>query len=214
MLKRRRNERKTKNYTMMYTLIALILTVFYATFAQPLAHKLETILPGDSSGWWWPWPWNPDSSGKEDSSHHGGGSGPYHPGGGNDNTKEWDVGFVNAVKTSSKGSVYEVSAPTYEKLAARFDVVFVDPGDEITYTFTIKNLGSIDAKIQNIITTVSNGDNDVIEFKVRGINVGDVLKVGKTKDVVVTASFKKGHYDEIPVGVKKTLNVAIEYVQK
>lgn len=224
MRRRRKNNRKAKNYTVMYTLAAIILTVFYATFAQPLAHRLDIIMPGNSSNWWWPWwPWHSDEN--QDSLPSGDNNSNSNTNTNNKNInkssyssskdagKEWDVGFINVVKTSSLGDAYEVSSPVYNKLTASFNVAFINPGDAITYTFTIKNLGMIDAKIEAIETSVSNDASDAIKFNVEGIEVGDELDVGQTKDVKVTANYidnASGNQDT----AKKTLNVVIQYVQK
>jgi len=146
---------------MIFAITAILLTVFYATFAQPLAHKLDTLLPDNSQGYF-PWfPWNNDDGDDDSDKHHGK---PVPP----ENKVQWDVGFINVEKTATKGDAYEITAPSFDKFNATFHVALVNPGDEITYTFTIKNKGKINAKVAAIeVITLSNEFSGAIKFKVK-----------------------------------------------
>ena len=121
MEKKRNDEKKRKNYVIVFALIVLFLSVGYATFVQPLAHK--------------PPIWS------------------YY---------EWDVGFIKSEKVKITGHAVENQPVSHTLTRGYFNITLYKPGDSVTYDFTIKNMGNIDAKVQNIYTYVSNEKTDAV----------------------------------------------------
>lgn len=182
---------KKPSYTIYIVLTAIILTVGYATFAQPLAHKLSTILFDNSRFG----PWNSNTPNNNQNNNQSTNTNNSQvPTKQNNNynnnsisTKQWDVSFIDAKKENMNGNVVEVYPVSYNKLSATFSVEFNNPEDSITYEFTVKNKGELDAKLDgyDIITT----NNDNFKFDVEGLNKGDILKVNKTAKIKIKTTY-------------------------
>lgn len=229
-IRRPKNERDRKNYTLIIVMLVAGFSLGYSITALPLAHKLDNELPDGYHYGVWPWDWF-----RSDGYDYYKGSGRFGTGQGSDTdnngqgnengknsvlkdgsddaSKKWNIGFTDAVKTASVGSASEAIKPKVSKENVEFGVSLMEPGDSITYTVTIKNMGIIDAKVSNIKTTYNNGDSDAIIFKIEGIQVGDELDAGKTKKVKITAMFDE-NYTTMPASTVKTLSMKIDYVQK
>lgn len=122
----------------------------------------------------------------------------------------WDVHFEN-MSDGAKVGYAEIA--TTGKLTASGTTVsgsfgtLKAPGDSITYTFDVKNAGSINAKItginpttpgktcapattggsSSVATTVCNGITYTIQYTTGGKNlaVGDTLTAGETKQITM-----------------------------
>ena len=124
----------------------------------------------------------------------------------------WDIRFTDMYQQRKIGTASEISAPSYSSTKASFHVSLSKPGDEITYNLTIKNNGSLNAKVSSIYVMPENNDGDSILYFVDGINVGDFLDAGKSTNMAVTAKFNS---NGSPVsGVVKSVSVIINYVQR
>ena len=217
----RKLDKKDKNYVIVFATIVLVLAVGYAYFAQPLAHRLKTVKENTGSTWWDLW-WLDDEE-KANDNNDNNNKKIFNPkkyifspifnwkNGDQSNFDKWDIGFIGATKESSTGTATEVAAPTFTKLRATFYVHLTQPGDSITYDYTIKNSGDLDAKVSEIKTTISDDSHNII-FKTSGLEVGDVIKVGQTKHIKVTSLFNP-EYDGITVDEKRTIDIIVNYVQ-
>lgn len=225
-MRKRINQRKSKNYTLLFALIVATLTVGYATFAQPLAHKLDVLLPDNSRFGPWVRPNSDDNSnkGSDSNKNNNGNYTNYNNGNGtsesdiasninNNPTVDtvWNVGFVGAKKESSTGNARESEAVTFDQFHAYFYISLYGPGDSFTYEFTIKNKGSLDAKV-NKVEAVATYNNDLIIFSIIGINEGDILKAGQTAKVLVTVSYNNS-YTTLPATRNEKMVFSINYVQ-
>ena len=215
----RKLNKKDRNYVIVFATIVLVLSVGYAYFAQPLAHRLKTVKEKTGSTWWDLWWLNSDDKSDESNSKKE----TFDPkkyifspifnweNGDQSNIDKWDIGFIGAEKESATGSATEAAAPTFTKLRATFYVHLTQPGDSITYDYTIKNSGDLAAKVSEIKTTISD-DSENIMFKTSGLDVGDVIKVGETKHIKVTSIFNP-EYEGPGVDEKRTIDIVINYVQ-
>ncbi|MBR3229974.1 MAG: hypothetical protein IKF91_04020 [Bacilli bacterium] len=214
--KKIKNSESYNNYTILYvvSLVALFV-IWFTAFAQPLAYNNRLLLFNNKKD-------NNYSNNEKDKSQNN-----------NDNTKTntnntpaernsgvrkssnfmWDVGFVNMDLSSKVGQAVEVISPSFTKTRANFHVSLVEPGDEISYNIDIKNSGTIDAKVSDIIINPITEIDDPILFVFSGIEVGDELDAGKTTTVSVNVKYNPNY-----TGPKDKLSqdfvVYINYVQK
>ena len=212
---------KAKNYTAIIVLLALMLTAGYATFAQPLAYRLATVLSDNSRFGLWYGDNNGDGVGDSDGAGEGNAAsfllrngvlGYYSTQTSTQaSIKRWDVGFVNVKMVDLKGTAREKIKASFDNLSATFDVLLSNPGDSITYEFTIKNKGIIDAKLDSYDIIVN--DNEAIKFDVENLVKGEALNVGKTKKIRVTTSFDSEATTTPDVTTEK-IKIILRYVQK
>lgn len=125
---------------------------------------------------------------------------------------DWNVGFVDAERVGITGNATENQPVSYTLTRGYFYVSLHQPGDSVTYDFTIKNLGSIKAKVQSIYAFATNDKTDAILFKVDGLKVGDVLNPGETVKLRVKASYNENIIG--PPATSRELYVIVNYVQK
>ena len=113
---------------------------------------------------------------------------------------------------SKIGSAREITPPTYTSTKATFHVTLTEPGDQITYDLTIKNCGTLNAKISSIYVLPENNDDDVILFYISGVEEGDALDAGKSVNLSVTAKYNE-HIASLP-NIVKNVSVIVNYVQR
>ncbi|MBQ9011273.1 MAG: hypothetical protein IJ093_01330 [Bacilli bacterium] len=128
------------------------------------------------------------------------------------NSVAWDIGFTNAVESSKSGNAKELSPVNFTKTMATFGVYLKEPGDQMSYKFTIKNSGELDAKVESIYIIPTNQASDAIFFTTSGLLVGDELDVGQTAEITVTAAFNP-NYVNSATNLTKSVTILINYVQ-
>ncbi len=131
--------------------------------------------------------------------------------------KDWQIGFTDIKLADTVGTVRELSKPSLTSSStASFSVSLTGPGDTAVYDLTIKNSGTINAKVESIYVTPLNEKDDYILYETSDINVGDVLKAGESthmkvivtyNDKIATPSISNGE------SVSKNVTVIINYVE-
>lgn len=134
-------------------------------------------------------------------------------------TSTWDVHIENVVASNTVGTASSKSITpdftTAEKtLTASFTTELVAPGDAVTYTVTVKNGGTLDAKLSDIPFNFTDTESNAIEYSYAGIAKGDVLAAGASKDFTVTVKYKDSITTQ-PADTDKVneLTMTLNYVQ-
>ena len=124
--------------------------------------------------------------------------------------KEWYVHFSSIKLAEQTGEAKETGKPHFSDLVADFYVSFAKAGDTIVYDLTIKNDGSLDARLSDIQLPEEMINGPII-YSVSGIDYNDVLKAGETANMQVTAKYKGG---VTPGEVyNKDMNILVNFVQ-
>ena len=121
----------------------------------------------------------------------------------------WNVEITNIVSKNKIGNASNNGEPVYTKTSATFKTVLISPGDSMTYDVTIKNKGTVDAKLKKI--TLTNSNNPAIIFETSGIKENDVLIVHS-----VSGRNPIKYNDEItsqPEVLNASLTVKLDYIQ-
>ena len=108
------------------------------------------------------------------------------PGGGNDG--RWKVEFSSIVEGEKTGSATSRIKPYYIGTSVYFHVDFVAPGDSIVYNVQVSNLGNLDAKLEDIVYG-ANSYGNAIKYEIIGIEEGEKLKAGRSKNFKVKVSY-------------------------
>ncbi len=122
----------------------------------------------------------------------------------------WDVEIIDITSKNKVGSAYDTVAPIYTSTSATFKTTLILPGDSMTYDVTVKNKGSLDAKVSKI--TLTDSKNPAIIFETSGINENDLLKAGKTQVFKVIVSYNSDITSQ-PETLNSSLTVKLDYVQ-
>lgn len=173
---RRVKNSKSSANKLVIILVALgaLLTMWYTTFAQPLAYNAKQMKLQSNNG-------------------------------------SWDIRFTDMYQKRKIGEAKEISNPSYSSTKASFYISLSNPGDEITYNLTIKNAGTLNAKVLSIYIMPENRDDDPILYYVSGIAVGDELNAGESTNMTVTAKYNENINSS---NILKNVSVIVNYVQK
>ena len=121
----------------------------------------------------------------------------------------WDVRITNVkVQSASKGC--DAGIPQYTNSSVTFNSKLSKPGDEIVYLITIKNAGTIDAALNNVIFKQKKESEKLVYSTTelsKELNAGDET----TFSVKIEYNLDT---NEIPKVKTNTITGIIEYVQK
>ena len=98
-------------------------------------------------------------------------------------TSNWDIEITSVTPGTPTGSAENTVAPSWDKLWASMEADLYDKGDAMEYDVTIENKGTLDAKLNDIITNLDNSNNEAVIITFSGYTKGEVLK-SKTSKVI------------------------------
>ena len=104
-------------------------------------------------------------------------------------TSNWDIEITNVTAGTPSGSAENTVAPSCDKLWASMEADLYDKGDAMEYDVTIENKGTLDAKLNDIITNMQNSNSDAVIITFSGYTKGEILKSGNTKVVHVKIEY-------------------------
>lgn len=130
---------------------------------------------------------------------------PKPPGPGLDT---WKVEFAKIDTKETIGYARNKSKPTYNGTSVTFNVQLVNPGDKITYEITLKNYGTLDAKLAKIL--IADEEDEVILCNVIGIEQDYVLKAGKSIKIEVEVEYNSNYYEK---EYSKQILVSLPFIQ-
>lgn len=131
---------------------------------------------------------------------------------------DWDVEIVS-ITPQITGTAVDEPASSFTATTATFSAKLMKPGDSITYTITVKNKGTIDAKLSSITltpqTTVSaSGEgSDAILYDIVSQPAADSeLAAGESVDIVVKVTYD-ANVTTVPEVTTRAFTGVFEYVQ-
>ena len=90
-------------------------------------------------------------------------------------------------------------------MSIEYSVSFANVGDFGRFQFTVKNSGTLDAKIKDIKITGLGIYQPYINVSIEGLKKNDIIKAESVSDpIVVVTTYNKQYYGDelIPIGVK------------
>lgn len=106
-----------------------------------------------------------------------------------DGDARWKVEFTSIAEGEKTGEASSRYAPYHTSTFATFYVDLVVPGDSITYDIQVSNRGTLDATLDEIYL-ITNRYKDAIKYEILGIDEGDILKKGTSKNFKVKVSYE------------------------
>ena len=104
-------------------------------------------------------------------------------------TSNWDIEITNVTPGTPTGSAENTVAPSWDKLWASMEADLYDKGDAMEYDVTIENKGTLDAKLNDIITNLDNSNNEAVIITFSGYTKGEVLKAKTSKVIHVKIEY-------------------------
>jgi hypothetical protein len=123
----------------------------------------------------------------------------------------WEVGFDQEASSCSDGSLVSVNGTL-----ATLGVELESPGDSVTCTLTVKNTGTLDARLESISVTPSG--TAPITFTTSPAVGSDLstrpvlVKSNGTETITVTATYN-ADVESQPENIQNTVVVKANYVQ-
>ena len=141
--------------------------------------------------------------------------------GGSDKTR-WDVHFENVVEDSFKATIIKPATILGNTTNIEYEVNLTAPGSYYTFETSIKNGGTIDAKLATTPTLIGiSPEQDVYtNYTVtysdgKPIRVGDVIKSGEIRKIKVLVEIEKDLNEYQLPTTQQTLNLSVDldYIQ-
>ena len=104
-------------------------------------------------------------------------------------TSNWDIEITNVTEGVPSGFAENAVAPSFDKLWASMEATLFAEGDAMEYDVTIENKGTLDAKLNDIITNLDNSNNEAVIITFSGYTKGEVLKAQTSKVVHVKIEY-------------------------
>ena len=111
-------------------------------------------------------------------------------------TSNWDIKITNVTDGKASGSAENAVKPSWNNTTASMEANLYDKGDAMEYDVTIENKGTLDAKLNDILTNIEKENNDAVIITFSGYKKGEVLKVGESKIVHVKIAYNPEYEGE------------------
>ena len=127
---------------------------------------------------------------------------------------DWNVRITGITRTSANGAVDLSGTPSFTATSANFDVNLSYPGASATYQITVKNEGSIPAKLDSLtdIAAINAAAPADLTFTLSGVSAGSTtLPAGSTNTVIVTTQWSPS--STITANQTKSATITLNYIQ-
>ena len=108
-------------------------------------------------------------------------------------TSSWDIRITDVTNGEATGDAENAKAPDWDTLSASFEANLYSKGDAMEYDVTIENKGTLDAKLDNIITNAENANSEAVIITFTGYKKGEVLEAGTSKQVHVKIAYNPNY---------------------
>ena len=104
-------------------------------------------------------------------------------------TSNWDIEITNVTEGTPSGFAENTVAPFWDKTTANMEATLFASGDAMEYDVTIENKGTLDAKLNDILTNLENNNSEAVLITFSGYTKGEVLKAKTSKVVHVKIEY-------------------------
>ena len=111
-------------------------------------------------------------------------------------TSNWDIEITNVTNGTPVGSAQNTVAPTWDALTASMEADLYEKGDAMEYDVTIENKGTIDAKLNDVLTNIENANSEAVNITFSGYTKGEILKAGSIKIIHVKIEYNPNYEGE------------------
>ena len=128
-------------------------------------------------------------------------------------TSTWNVAITGITEGTPTGSATNAEDVSYDGTSATFNVNLVKPGDKMVYEITVKNSGTLNAKLTGLTVSPESPAGTGIYYKVTGVEKNvTTLNAGLTNKVTVEVGWNSSD-TTMPVQRTVPLTVSLVYTQ-
>lgn len=125
----------------------------------------------------------------------------------------WDLEITNVTVGEKTTSAENATTPTWEGLTASMEANLYDAGDYVIYNVTVRNNGSLDAKLNSIDFDTSKGTNAAIKISVVQPALNDVLTHEQSKVIKVKIEYDSTYTGTIDYSQASDVTITLNYIQ-
>ena len=111
-------------------------------------------------------------------------------------TSNWDIEITNVTPGTPTGSAENTVAPKWDALTASMEADLYEKGDAMEYDVTIENKGTIDAKLNDVLTNIENSNSEAVNITFSGYTKGEILKSKSVKVIHVKIEYNPNYDGE------------------
>ena len=126
-------------------------------------------------------------------------------------SSNWDIRITNVKEGEKTGSAESAKEPSWTELTASMEANLYEKGDAMEYEVTVENKGSLDAKLEEIITNIKS-NNEAIKITTSGYTKGEKLYKNTSKIVKVKIEYNKEYTGTAP-NTSSEVEVTLDYGQ-
>lgn len=129
-------------------------------------------------------------------------------------SSNWNVAITGITEGDNQGTTATNTTPAgYTGTSATFNVELVKPGDKMVYDITVKNSGTLNAKLTGLTVNPSVTAETGIYYKVTGVTQDvTTLDAGQTNTVTVEVGWNAAD-TTMPAQKTQELTVNLTYTQ-
>ena len=125
-------------------------------------------------------------------------------------TSSWDIKITNVTQGVATGDAENAKTPTHDGLTATMEANLYSKGDAMEYDVTITNNGTLDAKLDDIITNTQNANSEAVIITFTGYKKGEVLESKTSKVVHVKIEYNPNYNGD---ETSSEVDIVFDFVQ-
>ena len=124
----------------------------------------------------------------------------------------WNIEIIDVSEGTSINGGENASAPTHTTLSASMEANLYEKGDAVEYDITVKNKGTVDARLIDITNNISS-NNDAIKVTFSNYTKGEVLEKNSTKVIKAKIEYDPNYEGEIDRETSTEVSITLNFQQ-
>ena len=128
-------------------------------------------------------------------------------------TSTWNVAITGITEGTPTGSATNAEDVSYDGTSATFNVNLVKPGDKMVYEITVKNSGTLNAKLTGLTVNPAEPASTGIYYKVTGVEQNVTTLDADAENTITVEVGWNASDTTMPVETTQALTVNLTYTQ-
>ena len=128
-------------------------------------------------------------------------------------TSTWNVAITGITEGTPTGSATNAEDVSYDGTSATFNVNLVKPGDKMVYEITVKNSGTLNAKLTGLTVNPAEPASTGIYYKVTGVEQNVTTLDANAENTITVEVGWNASDTTMPVETTQALTVNLTYTQ-